>query len=330
MGGYEMKKNVVLYKEIEEQALNKLKHTFNLSYFPAVNDDNRDEFHNALNNAHGLIGASMEMPASLLELAPNLQVLSTISVGVDQFDLDYINDKKIALMHTPNVLTETTADTLFTLLLCTARRAIELSNLVRNGLWKNSISSDQFGVNVHGKTLGIIGLGRIGYALAKRAHFGFDMQINYYNRSTNQQADNTLNARRMPLNELLSQSDFVCVVVPLSAETEKLIGEKEFKLMKPDAVFINGARGKVIDEKALIEALKNNIIRGAGLDVFEVEPLPASSPLCMMDNAVIFPHIGSATTETRLAMANCAVDNMISALQQDLTKNCFNVEQLRS
>tara|TARA_R110001583_G_scaffold21088_4_gene80269 strand:- start:1290 stop:2267 length:978 start_codon:yes stop_codon:yes gene_type:complete len=325
-----MKKNVVLYKEIEEQALIKLQAHFNLNYFPVVNDDNRDAFYDALKKADGLIGASMAMPGSLLKLAPNLKALSSISVGVDQFDLDYINANNIALMHTLNVLTETTADTLFTLLLCAARRAVELSNMVRNGGWKSSITSDQFGVNVHGKTLGIIGMGRIGYALGKRAYHGFDMQVNYYNRSANKEAENTLNAQRLSLQELLTSSDFICVVVPLSTETEKLIGEAEFKLMKPDAIFINGGRGKVIDEKALIEALKNNVIRGAGLDVFEVEPLPGSSPLCFMDNAVVFPHIGSATAETRLAMANCAVDNMISALQQDLTKNCFNAQQLKS
>lgn len=323
------KKNVVLYKEIEPQALKKLQDHFNLSYFPVVNEDNREAFLAALKNADGLIGASMSMPAELLKLAPNVKVLSTISVGVDQFDIDYINQQKIALMHTPNVLTETTADTLFTLLLCAARRAVELSNMVRNGHWTSSLTSEHFGVNVHGKTLGIVGMGRIGYAIAKRAFHGFDMQVNYYNRSANQEAESTLNAKRLTLDKLLQSSDFVCVVVPLSADTEKLIGEAQFKLMKPDAIFVNGSRGKVIDEKALINALKNKVIRGAGLDVFEVEPLPASSPLCTMDNAVIFPHIGSATAETRLAMANCAVDNMINALQQDISKNCFNGEALK-
>lgn len=323
-----MKKNVVLYKQIQDQELVRLKENFNLTYFPKVDADNREAFLSAIKEADGLIGASIPMPASLLELAPKLQALSTISVGIDQFDISYLNAKKIPLMHTPNVLTETTADTIFTLVLCAARRVIELSNMVKNGHWKSSISSELYGVNVHGKTMGIIGMGRIGYELGKRAHHGFNMHINYYNRSQNKAAENDLNATHMPLNELLKNSDFVCVVIPLSKETEKLIAKEEFKLMKSDGIFINGSRGKVVDEKALIEALASKQIRAAGLDVFEIEPLPDTSPLCTMDNAIIFPHIGSATKETRLAMVTCAVDNLINALNHDTTKNCFNVLEL--
>jgi gluconate 2-dehydrogenase len=172
-------------------------------------------------------------------------------------------------------------------------------------------------------------MGRIGYALARRAHLGFDMNIQYYNRSQNLDAEQHLSATRKSLNEVLANSDFICVMVPLTEDTTGLIGENEFKLMKKSAIFVNGSRGKVVDEAALIEALTNKTIYAAGLDVFEIEPLPSDSPLCQLDNAVIFPHIGSATTETRLKMAICAVDNLIAALNSDLTNNCANLLLLK-
>jgi gluconate 2-dehydrogenase len=171
-------------------------------------------------------------------------------------------------------------------------------------------------------------MGRIGYAIAKRGHFGFDMKIQYSNRNRKPDAEQDLNATFMGMEELLKTSDFVCVMTPLTPQTERLIGAKEFAMMKESAIFINGSRGKVIDEAALVEALINGTIRAAGLDVFEVEPLPASSPLCKLDNAVLFPHIGSATTETRLKMVTCAVDNLINALNGDISQNCANKKQL--
>jgi glyoxylate/hydroxypyruvate/2-ketogluconate reductase len=231
-------------------------------------------------------------------------------------------------MHTPGVLNETTADTMFTLIMCTARRAVELSNMVREGRWTSNIGEALYGTDVHGKTLGIIGMGRIGYAIAKRGHFGFDMKIQYSNRSRKLDAEQDLNATYMEMEELLKTSDFVCVMTPLTAETERLIGAKEFAMMKKSAIFINGSRGKVIDEAALVDALNNGTIRAAGLDVFEVEPLPGDSPLCKLDNAVLFPHIGSATAETRLAMITCAVDNLINALNGDISQNCANLHLL--
>lgn len=319
-----MKKKVVLYKSIPEQYQRQLEQHFDLQVFDGVNDTNRSEFEAALSDAEGAIGASVEMPPQLLETASNLQALSTISVGTDQFDLDYLAKRGIPLMHTPSVLTETTADTVFMQIMCAARRAVELSNMVREGKWTKSIGEELYGVDVHGKTLGIIGMGRIGYAVARRAHLGFNMDIQYCNRSAHSQAEQDLNATRTEMDTLLKTSDFVCVMVPLTAETERLIGKAQFALMKPSAIFVNGSRGKVVDESALIEALSQGQIRAAGLDVFEVEPLPGDSPLCKLDNAVIFPHIGSATGETREQMVACAVDNIIAALQGDIARNCAN------
>jgi gluconate 2-dehydrogenase len=324
-----MKKKVLLYKAIPEQEYERLKARFDIAFFDTVNDSNRSDFFAALKEAEGLIGSSLPMGPNVLDKALKLKAASTISVGTDQFDLAYLAERRIPLMHTPDVLNETTADTLFTLLMCTARRAVELSNMVREGRWTKSIGAAEYGTDVHGKTLGIIGMGRIGYALAKRGHFGFNMPIQYTNRSRNINAERDLNATYLSMEALLESSDFICVMTPLTPQTEHLIGEKEFSMMKKSAIFINGSRGKVINEKALISALSKRVIRAAGLDVYEVEPLPANSPLCTLDNAVLFPHIGSATTETRLKMVSCAVDNLIQALAGDVSKNCANGHLLK-
>lgn len=319
-----MKKKVILYRDIPVEERQRLDEQFNVTFFNGIHEDNKEAFKAALADAEGLIGTSTKMSAELLSLAPRLKAASTISVGTDLYDLNYLTERGIPLMHTPGVLNETTADTMFTLIMCTARRAIELSNMVREGRWTSNIGEALYGTDVHGKTLGIIGMGRIGYAIAKRGHFGFDMKIQYSNRSRKLDAEQDLNATYMEMEELLKTSDFVCVMTPLTAETERLISAKEFAMMKPSAIFINGSRGKVIDEAALIDALGNGTIRAAGLDVFEVEPLSGDSPLCKLDNAVLFPHIGSATAETRLAMITCAVDNLINALNGDISQNCAN------
>ncbi|QUX93062.1 bifunctional glyoxylate/hydroxypyruvate reductase B [Marinomonas sp. A3A] len=319
-----MKKKVILYRDIPAAERQRLDDQFNVIFFNGINEDNKAAFIAALADAEGLIGTSTKMSSELLSLAPKLKAASTISVGTDLYDLNYLTERGIPLMHTPGVLNETTADTMFTLIMCTARRAVELSNMVREGRWTSNIGEALYGTDVHGKTLGIIGMGRIGYAIAKRGHFGFDMKIQYSNRSRKLDAEQDLNATYMNLEELLKTSDFVCVMTPLTAETERLIGAKEFAMMKKSAIFINGSRGKVIDEAALVDALSNGTIRAAGLDVFEVEPLPGDSPLCKLDNAVLFPHIGSATAETRLAMITCAVDNLINALNGDVSQNCAN------
>lgn len=324
-----MKKKVLLYKSIPAEQLNRLKAQFDLSYFVGINDHNRANFIAALAEAEGLIGASEPMPAVILDKATRLKAISTISVGTDQFDLEYLATRDVALMHTPLVLTDTTADTIFMLMMCTARRAVELSNMVREGRWQASIGWEFFGADVHGKTLGVVGMGRIGYALAKRAHLGFDMKINYFNNTSNERAEQDFSAQRMELATLLKTSDFVCVMLPLTPKTKNMFAQAEFEMMKKEAIFINGSRGKIVNEADLITALQNKTIRAAGLDVFEVEPLLGNSPLCRLNNAVLFPHIGSATTETRLKMVSNAVDNIIAALNGDISKNCANARLMK-
>ncbi|KTT23888.1 bifunctional glyoxylate/hydroxypyruvate reductase B, partial [Pseudomonas oryzihabitans] len=223
----------------------------------------------------------------------------------------------------PDVLTETTADLGFTLLMSAARRVPELDAFVKAGLWRKGIGEEHFGTDIHGRTLGIVGAGRIGAAIAKRGHFGFDMPILYTANSAKPELEEQLGAQRRELDELLQEADFVCLVVPLSPATEKLIGARELGLMKSNAILINLARGAVVDEPALIEALRNGQIRGAGLDVYTQEPLEAS-PLFELPSVVTLPHIGSATHETRYAMAERAVNNLIAALTGERPTDLVN------
>ncbi|APV43254.1 bifunctional glyoxylate/hydroxypyruvate reductase B [Pseudomonas frederiksbergensis] len=320
-----MKKQVVLYKKLSPLLMARLHEQTEVTLIDNLNADGLATLREALPRAHGLLGASLKLDAGLLDLAPGLEAIASVSVGVDNYDIDYLTERRILLSNTPDVLTETTADTGFALILATARRVVELANMVRAGQWKRNVGPAQFGTDVHGKTLGIIGMGRIGEALAQRGHFGFGMPVIYHSHSPKPAVEQRFNAQYRSLPELLHQADFVCLTLPLTAETEGLIGAEQFALMRPEAIFINISRGKVVDESALIQALREGQIRAAGLDVFEREPLNADSPLLQLNNVVATPHIGSATHETREAMATCAVDNLLAALAGERPKNLVNV-----
>ena len=307
--------SVVVYKKLPECLLASLQNEFDVTYFEYINDSNRARFADAIKGADGLLGASVRLTADLLDKAPHLRIISSISAGLDQFDLAYLDRRGIMLAHTPDVLTETTADAIFALLLASARRVVELAGLVKAGRWTGSIGETHYGTNVHGKTIGLVGMGRIGHAVARRAHLGFGMKVLYHSRSAAPDAESAFGATAVSLDTLLTRADFVCPVLPLTRETERLIGAREFALMRADAIFINGARGRIVDEAALIAALQARQIRAAGLDVFEREPLPADSPLLMMANVIALPHVGSATAETRLAMATLAVENLRAGLR---------------
>jgi glyoxylate/hydroxypyruvate/2-ketogluconate reductase len=293
-----------------------------------VDATQHDAFVAALRDAHGAIGASVKITPAMLDGASQLKALSTISVGFDQFDVADLTRRGIVLAHTPDVLTESTADTVFALILASARRVVELADWVKAGQWRESVGPAQFGVDVQGKTLGIVGMGRIGGAVARRAALGFNMKVQYTNRSANPEAEAAYGARRVELAELLATSDFVCLQVPLTAETRHMIGAAEFRAMKKSAILINASRGATVDETALIEALQNGTIHGAGLDVFDTEPLPADSPLLKLPNVVALPHIGSATHETRHAMALNAAENLVAALDGTLKINVVNRDVL--
>ncbi|QJQ96842.1 MULTISPECIES: D-glycerate dehydrogenase [Halomonadaceae] len=310
-----MRKRIVAFRRLQDSHLEQLRRDFEVDYFVELDSADDPAFRTALANAHGLIGSSLKIPAALLDAAPKLEAVATISVGYDNYPLEEMTHRGILLCNTPDVLTETTADTGFALIMASARRVVELAEFIRRGDWQENIGEAQFGNDVHGKILGMIGLGRIGAAIARRGALGFGMPILYSNASPKPALEAELGARRCEMDELLQQADFVCVTVPLAADTEQLIGEREFSLMKSSAIFINIARGKVVDEAALIAALKEGAIKAAGLDVFEQEPLGSDSPLPHMRNVVALPHIGSATHETRTAMAQRAVDNISLALR---------------
>ena len=319
-----LKKHVVLYKELSAPLMQRLEEQAQVTLIKRLDAPGLEQLRAALPQAHGLLGASLKLDAQLLDLAPKLEAVASVSVGVDNYDIDYLSKRKIMLTNTPDVLTETTADTGFALILASARRVVELANRVRNGQWQKNIGPEHFGTDVHGKTLGIIGMGRIGEALAQRGHFGFGMPVIYHSNSPKPAVEARFNAQYRSLNDLLKEADFICLTLPLTAQTEGLIGAEQFALMRPESIFINISRGKVVDEAALIQALQQGHIRGAGLDVFEREPLDVNSPLTQLDNVVATPHIGSATFETREAMARCAVDNLLAALAGERPANLVN------
>lgn len=319
-----MKPSVILYKALPDALQQRLEDHFTVTRVNNLSPETVQQHADAFAGAVGLLGSSEKVDAALLEKMPALRATSTISVGYDNFDVDALNARNVLLMHTPTVLTETVADTLMALVLSSARRVVEVAERVKAGEWTKSIGPDWFGTDVHGKTLGIVGMGRIGLALAQRAHFGFNMPILYNARRQHKEAEERFNARHCDLDTLLQEADFVCLILPLTDETHHLMGKAQFEKMKKSAIFINAGRGPVVDEQALIAALKNGEIHAAGLDVFEQEPLPASSELLKLPNVVALPHIGSATHETRYNMAACAVDNLIDALQARSIKNCVN------
>jgi D-3-phosphoglycerate dehydrogenase len=269
--------------------------------------------------------SGVKVTAHLLDHAPKLRVVSNIAVGYDNFDLAEMTRRGVVGTNTPGVLTETTADLTFALLMAAARRIVEADVYVKSGQWDYWRPSLMVGKDVYGSTIGIVGMGRIGQAVARRAK-AFDMRVLYFNRSRNVDAEKTLGAEYVPFDDLLAQSDFVVLLTPLTPETTKLIGERELSRMKPDAILVNAARGPVVDEQALIRALQNGRIAGAGLDVYEQEPVSPDSPLLKMKNVVTLPHIGSATKATRLKMAMIAAHNMIEALSGKMPPNAVNPE----
>ncbi|SDD43717.1 2-hydroxyacid dehydrogenase [Paraburkholderia lycopersici] len=319
-----MKHKIVAYKALPADVADYLREHAEVV---TVDADEPGALGAALKNADGAIGASVKITPAMLD-GSRVKALSTISVGYDQFDVPDLTKRGIVLAHTPDVLTESTADTVFSLILASARRVVELADWVKAGHWKASIGPAQYGVDVQGKTLGIVGLGRIGGAVARRAALGFNMKVLYTNRSPNETAEREYGARRVALDDLLSGSDFVCLQVPLTEATRHLIGAEQLRKMKKSAILINASRGATVDEQALIAALEAGTIHGAGLDVFEREPVDSASPLLRMPNVVALPHIGSATHETRHAMARCAAENLVAALAGTLDVNVVNREVL--
>lgn len=322
---------ILVFRELPEDQLARLQAAHDVTVANPRVAAQRDAFFAALPQAQALIGSSYPITDALLDEAPQLRVISSISVGVDNYPLASLRERGIALCHTPGVLTETTADTIFALLMATSRRIPELAMYVRSGQWQRNIGEDLFGWDVHGKTVGILGMGRIGMALARRAALGFGMRVLYNNRSVVPESELGALAGQVHYvarDALLREADFVVSVVPSTPETKHLLGAEAFAMMKPSAIVINGSRGAIVDEDALLHALDTDQIRAAGLDVFATEPLPVESPLRTHAKVVALPHIGSATHETRYAMAEMATSNLLQVLAGEQPAGGFDLTQV--
>ena len=308
-----MNKKVVVFSQIDPEILTRLKAQYHVVVIDPKQGDVNQQIQQHVQDADGMIGAGRLLNQSNLATAQQLKIISSVSVGYDNYDVDYLNQKNIWLSHTPHVLTETTADLAFTLLMSAARKVPYLDHWTKSGEWKRTVSQAQFGQDIYGKTLGIIGLGNIGAAIARRGLYGFNMNILYHNRREKLEMAQPLNAQYRSLEQLLQESDFVVVAVDLNAESKALLSTEQFDSMQLHAVLVNISRGSVIDEQALIQVLKDRKIFAAGLDVYEKEPLQTSE-LFQLDNVVTLPHVGSATAETRKKMAELAYRNLVDAL----------------
>ncbi len=276
--------------------------------------------------AHGLLTLLTDrIDDGLLEAAPKLVAVSNMATGYDNVDIAAAGRRLVLVSRTPGVLTETSADLAFGLLLAAARRIAEGDRYVRAGNWRTWGPEIMLGPDVHGAALGIIGLGRIGTAVARRAA-GFGMRVLYHGRNRKPEAEKDLGVVYADLDTLLARSDFVSIHAALTDDTRGLIGAGQLGLMKPTAILINTARGPLVDQDALYEALRSAAIAGAALDVTDPEPLPADSPLLSLDNVVITPHIASASVATRSEMARLAAENLLASLAGDVNDNAVNPE----
>lgn len=267
--------------------------------------------------------------AALLSAAPKLKAVANIAVGYNNIDVPACTARSVMATNTPGVLDDSTADLAWALMLGTARRITEVERRVRGGEWTGWQLKQWLGVDVHHATLGIIGMGRIGQAIARRAS-GFDMTVIYHNRNRiAPELERKTNASYVAFDNLLSQADFIVLQMPYSPQTHHLIGAAQLAKMKPTAILINSTRGGVVDDAALIAALKNGTIRGAGLDVFENEP-KLNPGFLALDNVVLAPHVGSSTEATRKAMAMLAAQNLVAALHGDVPPNLLNPDARRS
>ncbi|CAM3910875.1 2-hydroxyacid dehydrogenase [Mesobacillus thioparans] len=271
---------------------------------------------------------SDKIDEELLSAGENLKVVANLAVGFDNIDLKAATERGIIVSNTPDVLTETTADLSFALLMAAARRIVEAAEYIKAGMWEGWSPYLLAGHDVYGKTMGIVGMGKIGEAVARRAK-GFGMEILYHNRSRKPEAEKEIGAVYSSFEDLVTKADYVVSLAPLTDETRNLFTADVFAKMKKSAIFINAGRGPVVDELALYEALKSGEIAAAGLDVFEKEPITTDHPLLELPNVTAIPHIGSASTETRTTMIKLCCSNVKSVLTGDSPKTIVNKEVLQ-
>ncbi len=322
-----MKPKVFVTRPLPQAALDLLAAHCQVQVHPSDSALKPPQLAEVCQDVEGLLAVGVRVNEEVLDRAAKLRVVANCGVGYDNIDVTACSRRKIVVTNTPGVLTDTTADLAFALLMAVARRVVEADRFVREGRWQRWEFGMMWGADIHHKTLGIWGFGRIGQAMARRAR-GFDMKVLYHSRRRADQAlERGIGARFADRDTLLRESDFLSLHTPMTPETRDLIGASELKLMKPSAFLINTARGKVVDEEALVAALKAKTIAGAGLDVFEHEPR-LHPELAKLDNVVLLPHVGSATGQTRLAMATLTAENLLAVLEGRHPPNAVNPEVL--
>ncbi|MFC0470686.1 2-hydroxyacid dehydrogenase [Halalkalibacter kiskunsagensis] len=277
-------------------------------------------------DVEGILTTGDKIDAELLDAAPNLKIVSNIAVGYNNFDLNEMKKRNIMATNAPKTIDNTVADLVLGLMIATARRMTELDNFVKKGLWKKGLDDEElFGTDIFGSKVGIIGLGGIGEAVAKRAKLGFDMEVSYYNRTRREDVEKKLEIKYVTLNHLLQESDFVVLLTPLTKDTIQFMNKEQFERMKKGAIFINASRGMTVNEEALIGALKSGRIKAAGLDVYEKEPISNNHPFLTMPNVVTMPHIGAGTKKARHQLSMVAAENLVKGLKGEIPPNLIGM-----
>jgi len=326
---YNQRPRVLISRPIQQAVIDNISEHCEVRVHPLDEAMPAEVLTQAIRDVDGLMCVGQRVSKDILEAAAQLRVISNVAVGYDNIDVEICTRKGILVTNTPDVLTEATADVAFALIMAAARRVVEGDRYVREGCWSHWQWNAMWGADLHGKTLGLYGFGRIAQAVARRGR-GFSMRILYLARHrADERIEKELAAEFVDGETLLRESDFLSLHVPLTLETRHAINESHLALMKPSAYLINTARGPVVDEAALVRALQAGTIAGAGLDVFENEP-QVSPALLTMKNVTLLPHIGSATSETRLRMAMLATKNLLAALRGEIPPNLVNPQALQS
>ncbi len=317
---------VFVTRKLPGDAVQRLAASTDVDVWPNDEPPPREELLKSVADVQGLLCLLTDsIDAELLAAAPELRVVSAMAVGYDNIDVAVATERGVLVTNTPHVLTETTADFAFALVFAAARRLPEAERAVREGRWTTWRPSFLLGQDVHGATLGIVGLGEIGQAVARRGR-AFQMRVLYHSRSRRPEMEEELGLEYASFEELLAQADFISAHIPLSAETRHLFNDQAFERMKPTAIFINTSRGAIVDEAALHRALESKRIAAAAIDVAETEPMSKHDPLLRQSNLLVTPHIASASVATRARMADLAVENLLAALAGKRPPHCVNPE----
>lgn len=319
---------VFVTRTVAPEAIELLSKYAEVDAWEPIESISREEFIRRIADVDGILqwgGDSID--GTVMDAAPKLKVIANVSAGYNNIDVEAATQRGIKVSNTPGVVTGSTADLAFTLMLAISRRLVEMTDIVKNGEWREFGPMEILGHDVHGKTLGIIGMGRIGAAVARRAR-GFDMEVLYYNRHRRPDEAECGAEYVEDIPTLLSRSDFVSIHVPMSKETRHLIGARELSCMKPTAILINTARGAVVDQKALYEALKQRQILAAALDVTDPEPMSPDDPMLKLDNVIVLPHIGTQTLATSTNMSIMGAQNLLAGLKGEPMPNCVNCHLL--